>query len=645
MFKTLRIRPALILFVTLAGLAAPAGAQDGLAAALRLAAVPDWDGARAAAPAGVAQDLVEWHRLRAGDGTLTEYEAFVARHPDWPGLPLLREKAEVAVARSTSPDRVLAWFAAAPPSTGGGSVAFVRALLAQSRITEAESEGMRAWASLPFATKAEEEDMIALLPDAVPLVHEVRLDRLLWEARRSEAERMLPRVSKGWQTLARARIALQDDAEGVNRLIEAVPASHTKDAGLAYERFAWRQRMGLDDDALALLLDRSNSPATLGDPAAWADRRANLARALLRSGRPEQAYRAAASHQLTGGAAYADLEFLSGFIALRRLGDPDRALAHFRHLEAAVSTPISLARSLYWQGRAEEAAGRDDAARAAYARAAANQTAFYGLLASERLDLSLDPALLDTTPPPDWRQAGFADSSVLDAALLLVQAGSRTLAKRFFLHLSGGLNATELAQLADLALELDDPHIAVLIAKAAAERGIIIPRAYFPVPDFVPDGLAVSRALALSIARRESEFDPAARSTADARGLMQVLPGTAKQMARALGLPYTEARLLSDPAYNVRLGAEYLAKMAEEFGPSIALIASGYNAGPGRPRRWITEFGDPRRPDVDVVDWVETIPFTETRTYVMRVTEGVVIYRAKLNGAAGPVRISAELKG
>jgi soluble lytic murein transglycosylase len=161
----------------------------------------------------------------------------------------------------------------------------------------------------------------------------------------------------------------------------------------------------------------------------------------------------------------------------------------------------------------------------------------------------------------------------------------------------------------------------------------------------VPEGLSVSRALALAIARRESEFDPAARSSADARGLMQVLPGTAKLMAERLGKPFDAGKLTTDPAYNVVLGAAYLAQMAEEFGPSIALIASGYNAGPGRPRRWMTEFGDPRSPDVDVVDWVETIPFAETRTYVMRVAEGVVIYRAKLKGEVGPVRITDELRG
>ncbi|MDP3244120.1 MAG: lytic transglycosylase domain-containing protein, partial [bacterium] len=253
--------------------------------------------------------------------------------------------------------------------------------------------------------------------------------------------------------------------------------------------------------------------------------------------------------------------------------------------------------------------------------------------------------LLSDARPASWTTSGFASSSVLEAGRLLVKAGDRTLAKRFFLHLAESLDADELDQLADMALQMDEPHIALLIAKAAAERGLILPRAYYPVTDMVPGTLPVSRALALAISRRESEFDPAALSPAGARGLMQVMPATAEKVSKALGLPYRIAKLTGDPAYNVTLGSAYLRQMADEFGPAVALIAAGYNAGPGRPRRWITEFGDPRQSDVDVVDWVETIPFTETRTYVMRVGEGVVIYRAKLKGAAGPVRISAELKG
>jgi soluble lytic murein transglycosylase len=227
----------------------------------------------------------------------------------------------------------------------------------------------------------------------------------------------------------------------------------------------------------------------------------------------------------------------------------------------------------------------------------------------------------------------------------LLRAGDRNQGKRFLLHLAEGLDAQGLDQLGDMALAMNEPHVAVLIGKQAAERGVILPRAYFPVVDMVPDGLPVSRALALAITRRESEFDPVVVSPAGARGLMQVMPGTAEMMAKKIGTGYAAGRLTSDPAYNVTLGAAYLAELVQEFGPSIALVGSGYNAGPGRPRRWMQEFGDPRSPDVDVVDWVEMIPFTETRTYIMRVVESLVIYRAKLRGSVGPVRVTSELTG
>jgi len=636
---------ALVLALGLQTLPAGADTTQAMRTALELAAGEDWDGALAVAPSGVGRDVIEWQRLRAGEGRLGEYEEFLARRPDWPGLPLLREKGEEAVARSDDPARVIRWFEAGPPETGEGAIAYVRALQAAGRAADAETEAMRAWAALPFSPDQEKE-MIGLAPEAVGFVHELRLETLLWDGRLREAERMLPRVSEDLQKLARARLALQGEGKGVTGLIEAVPEKRAGDPGLAFDRFIWRMKKDLYDEAAELIQERSTSPESLGRPEAWAERRAILVRYLMRNGRAKEAYRIAANHHIPvdgGASAYADLEFLSGFIALRRLGDPATAETHFRHLLAGVTTPISLARAHYWIGRAEEAAGKDGAA--SYRKAAAHQTAFYGLLAAERLGLSLDASLLARPATPDWQGAGFSQSSVLAAAQLLLRAGDLTLGKRFLLHLGESQDDTGLAQMADMVLAWEEPHLAVLVGKQAAERGLILPHAYYPVPDFIPDGLKVSRALALSIARRESEFDPAARSSADARGLMQVLPGTAKLMAAELGKSFDAGKLTSDPAYNVTMGSAYLAEMVEEFGPSIALIASGYNAGPGRPRRWIGEFGDPRRADVDVVDWVETIPFAETRTYVMRVAEGVVIYRAKLKGAVGPVRITDELKG
>ena len=623
---------------------AKADETSALRTALDRASFEDWDNAAAAAEGQLSQDIIEWMRLRAGAGKLGDFEAFLSRRTDWPGLALMREKGETAFARSTDPNRVLAYFAGQTPRAPDGSLALVKAYLAIGRAADAETEAIRGWTDLEF-TASEEDALLALMPDALSVAHEVRLDRVLWAGRVPEAKRMLPRVGKDWRALATARMALRAMDANASTLVDAVPKSLADDAGLAFERFQWRMKKDRTADATALILDRSKTAAGLGDPAAWADRRATLARNLMRAGQPRDAYKVAARHQLTEGQDYADLEFLAGFIALRKLNDPDTALQHFANLKAAVATPISLSRALYWQGRAYEAKGEKKSAKTAYTAAAQNQTAYYGLLAAERLGLTLDAGLLSDNRPSDWRNASFAGSSVFQAARLLVRAGDRGLGKRFLLHLAEGLSAGELDQLADYALEANEPHIAVLIAKQSAERRIILPRAYFPLTDMVPDNLPVSRALALSISRRESEFDAAVISPAGARGLMQVMPGTAKQIAPTAGLPYEPGRLTSDPAYNVALGSTYLRKLIDEFGPAVALVASGYNAGPGRPRRWITDFGDPRRKDVDVVDWVETIPFTETRTYVMRVVESVVIYRAKLKGAVGPVRITAELTG
>jgi soluble lytic murein transglycosylase len=627
-------------------IASPLAAQtaDTMRAALQASAAKDWARAMSLVPPGAARDVIEWQKLRASDGLLGEYESFLKRNADWPGLELLHQRGEEAVARSTTPDRVVQYFATDKASTAKGAIALVRALMAAGQNDLAKAEAGRAWVNLRFGA-SDEAELLALQGSALASLNEARLDELLWDGREAEAKRMLPRVSQGWQALGQARLALRAMSGDENALIAAVPKALADDPGMAYERFVWRMRKGFTDGALELVLARSGSVASLGRPGEWARRRTELTRDLMSEARAREAYRVAAAHHLEGGGDYAELEFLAGYIALRKLDDGATARGHFQHLQAGVSTPISLSRAHYWEGRAEEALRNSEAAKRAFEAGAAHQTAYYGLLSAEKLGLTLDNALLSEARGADWQSAAFASSSVLQAGRLLLAAGDRNLGKRFLLHLAEGLNAAELAQLADMALDMDEPHVAVLIGKQAAGRGIILSRSYFPVVGMVPQTLPVSRALALSIARRESEFDPVVISPAGARGLMQVMPGTAKAMAVETAQDYALARLTSDPAYNISLGAAYLAVLVKEFGPSVALVASGYNAGPGRPRRWIGEFGDPRLPQVDVVDWVETIPFSETRTYVMRVVESLVIYRAKLRGSPGLVNVTSELTG
>ena len=612
-----------------------------------LANQQDWAEAssRAQGAGAVGADVIEWQRLRAGEGLLGEYEAFLARRPDWPGLPYLKAAGEVAVARSTDPDRVLQYFGGEAPAKATGILALTAALEAKGRHAEAVEVATIGWTKLKFTADEQAHLLDTYGPD-LRVAHELRLDRILWDGNRAdEGARMLPLVSKDWAALGKARLALRADKDGVSALVNAVPKALKDDPGLAFERFLFRMRHDNYADAAALIVDRSVSAQGLGDPMAWAAKRADLARILMRKGEPKNAYRVASTHHLTDLGDMGDLEFLSGFIALRKLNDPARALQHFERL-AGATTPISQARAQYWLGRALEASGDKTKARSAYGKAANYQTSYYGMLAAEKLGLTLDESLLSNAPPAgSWKGAGYAKSSVLEAAARMAAASNEQLSARFMLHLGESLSDAELGTLAGLALDLGQYRSAVLIAKAATERGLVFPSAYFPVPDMIPEALPVSRALALSIARRESEFDPEARSPAGALGLMQMLPATAAEVAKDQGIKFSKAKLASDPAYNATLGAAYLKELVDQFGPSVALVASGYNAGPGRPRGWVDAFGDPRLASTDVVDWVEMIPFTETRTYVMRVVEGVVIYRAKLRGTAGPVNISDELTG
>jgi soluble lytic murein transglycosylase len=647
------MRPWLIAaaFLLLAG---GVQAQDRAVAATAAAmdAVRAGDFARAAEvarPGGeVVRDLVEWHRLRDGQGTLGDVRSFIARRPDWPGLALLLERGERHLREATDPAVVIDYFGGDTPATATGLRALNLALRAQGQRGEAEQLAIRAWGTGHPLTAALETEWLEVYPNNLGQRATARLDALLWEGEVEAAERMLPRVDAGWRALAAARIALRADRDGVNALIDAVPGSLAGDPGLAWERFRWRMENGRTDAARELVLERSTSAEALGRPEAWSGQRRALARAAMRAGDARTAYRLASRHFLPAGEGfsdYADLEWLSGYVALRYLDDPATALTHFERFRAVVTTAISLGRAQYWIGRAHEAAGNADAAMAAFRAGAQHQTAFYGQLSAERAGVPMDPAFAAPPRFADWRQSRFAGSSVLDAGLLLARAGDIALAGRFLAHLAEGLTPEELGSLAQAALEEDQPYVAVTVAKHAATRGVILHDALFPMHPMARADLPVAREFALAIARRESEFHPGARSSVGALGLMQLMPGTAEEVSRKLGLPYDRAALTRDPVYNARLGSAYLAGLKDRFGPSVALVAAGYNAGPSRPARWIEDFGDPRSDRVDVVDWIEHVPFIETQTYIMRVMETIPIYRARLAGAPQPWRLTDELRG
>ncbi|WP_299985252.1 transglycosylase SLT domain-containing protein [uncultured Ruegeria sp.] len=626
-----------------------ADATGNLRAGLDAMRKGDWNQALkvAGARGSVARDIIVWHWLREGFGSSGDVLVFLERRPDWPGLAWLRRKSEPSFT-GADPDRVLKFYTGMPPQTAEGALNYAVALKSNGRNGDAEADIVAAWRTMPMGSGLQKDYLenfgILLKPH-----HAARLDRMLWDGHLVSAGRMLPLIDTDYRKLAEARIALQKREDGVDGKVAAVPESRAKDPGLAFDRFVWRDRKELDDSAIDLMLARSTGPKSLGEPDKWAEGRRRLARLEMRMGDAERAYAIAANHHMTPemGYGYADLEWLSGFLALRKLNDPDTAVRHFQNFSGAVQSPISKGRGGYWLGRAYAAQGDADKAHAAYAEGANHQTSFYGLLAAEQIGRPFDSELANPRRAPHWKQAEFADSSVLEAGLLLQRAGEDNLSERFLTHLVESLDQTQAAQLGDLALELNEPHLAVMIAKRAATTGTVLPAAYYPVHPVADIGLPMAKEMTLAIARRESEFDPVVISGAGARGLMQVMPATAKLVATDLGIlgGHKTARLTSDWQYNAKLGANYLATLAEDFNGNVVMMAAGYNAGPRRPISWMERYGDPRTGAVDVIDWIETIPFKETRNYVMRVAESLPVYRARLGQPALPVPFSQELVG
>jgi len=609
-----------------------------------VAADIDWTDAYAIAAGGdpLTADVLTWLRLRAGDATFAEYQAFVTENPTWRGLDNLRAASELAIDASDDPAMIIAWFTDNPPQTGEGAVILAKALTAAGQGDTADAVLREAWINLRL-TQEGHDAMIAEFGDQLARYHVARTDELLWRSRRTDAERMLPLLPEGPRALVNARLGYLSRASDLLLRIAAVPADLSQDAGLAYDRYSWLAGRGERTDAVALLLDRSTSSAALGEPFRWSGWRRVLARWEMREGRAEQAYELASRHYLTDGESYADLEWLAGYLSLTYLGDPTQALGHFENALRVSGSPISVGRMQYWIGRTYAVKGEIDLAATAYGAAADHQTSFYGLLASEKLGRPLDPALEGATIA--WQGAAVFDDDLTRAALMLLAGGERGAAVTFFAQLGQTLAEDSLAALGQYLSEIDEEYYTLLLAKTAVTRGIVIPTIYFPLHDLAQMDLPVDASLALSIARRESEFNIGIGSPLGALGLMQVMPATAEEVAGDLGLPYSKPRLTSDWEYNATIGAAYLAYLTEEFGPTPVMIAAGYNAGPSRPKRWIDERGDPRLLEMDVVDWIEHIPFRETRNYVMRVTESIPIYEARLSGVAGPVRFTELLLG
>lgn len=574
------------------------------------------------------------------DSSFDELAGFVSDNPDWPGRKGIMMIAEQKIPTGASNDQIINWFTTNPPLTMNGFYRYVAALDAGGHGGKAVEAIRAKWIEKDFSA----DDLIEFRTRYAPLLterdHVARLDRLLWDNNITAARAMYRYMSQGYQDLAEARIALAAQSSNANALLARVPASLQRDPGLLFERMRWRRKGGDTDGAIEILL---NEPDQLGKADAWWDETNIIIRRLIEQKDFKLAYRIVANSKLKSGFDYVQAEFIAGWLALRFLKKPEVAHRHFSNILSDANSPITRARGYYWIGRTYDAAGQKQDAEQAYQSAAAINTTFYGQLALAKM--YANPVIRATSEPPipqPVRSRFFGRDSV-QAVSRLYRIGQNERARTFFRSIAeASSQRVEYALLLELAYQLERPDWAVTAAKSANQKNIILTGGAYPVLALnipTPPELALTHALI----RQESEFKADAGSPVGARGLMQLMPGTAKDVAKKLDMTYSPERL-TDPNYNVKLGTAFIQKQIDNFDGSYVLALAGYNAGPRRAREWMDLFGDPRTADVDAIDWIELIPIYETRNYVQRIIENLQFYRARLNKGEAPLLILQDLK-
>ncbi len=605
----------------------------------------DWTGAYAKAQQ--AQDPFLGKAIRFLDMTrqgsgwrFGDIMDFVASNPDWPSERLLRTRAEEAMA-DASDDEVGRWFARFPPVTAIGRLREADYLLAHGQTDRAVTEIRQVWVSTDFNAFDEKPILQRYGHYLRPIDDVERLDRLVWDGKEEAAHRMLPRVDAGHRAEALARLALANVSKSAEKLVSKVPAKLQRDPGFLFERMRWRRRKEMYDGAIEIL---RSAPKDLVRPQLWWAERETLTRHALQEGNARLALDLAEQHGMTEGATFADAEFLAGWIALRYLHNPTRAYDHFVRLYNSVTRPISLSRGAYWAGRAQQDLGNRELAGGWYSKAAQYLTTYYGQLAAGQIGADGKAAVLEDPKPTPQETAAFDQKELVRVVRGLADADAADFAKPFVLKLSDlAKTPGEHALVAALATEVTRPDLAVAVARRASYVGVTLLTLGYPLAAMPPGG-SVEGPLVLAMARQESGLDVGAVSPAGARGMLQLMPATAKRIAKDLQLPFSQQRLLTDPEYNLTLGRAYLEDMLDRFGGSYVLAVAAYNAGPARVSEWEQSMGDPRATQVDVIDWVESIPFRETRTYVQRVLENLQVYRLRTGDRRLAFSLALDLK-
>lgn len=590
--------------------------------------------------------VIQWLDLvRPGPGRdFQEMTSFLRDNPDWPLRETLFSQAERAMPDDYPADNVIAWFKGREPNTVDGAIKLANALAAKKQATELSRLVRDTWIDMDFS--AEQETTFLQLFGSLlqPSDNETRLDRLLWDGNPEQSGRMLARVDAPHRALAQARLALETQASNAAALLSQVPPALRKDPGLIYDQARWL-RLGGDVDKAAALLDPV--PAHVLRPEKmWAELK-RAARLALDKGEISVAYRLAANHGASSGDAFVEGEWLAGWISLRFLQDATTASRHFTALYKGSKSAVTQASAAYWAGRAAEQAGDKVKARDWYRLSTKAATTFDSLLAADRLNDKNSKEvwqLRDTPPPQPGEKAAFERLELVKVTRLLNLLNESDRTRPFVLKLRDmATKPSDYSLTAQLAMDVDRDDLAVFVARTARQAGTEMIQYLYPMP-MVPKTRTPEPALVLGVIRQESAFLESAVSPAGALGLMQLMPATAKQMAKVAGVKYDEKALTRDGQYNIQLGSTYLERLIDRFDGSYVLAAAAYNAGPSRIADWIDTYGDPRLAHTDAIDWVESIPFDETRNYVQRVMENLEIYRARLNKGVITLTLENDLR-
>ncbi len=589
----------------------------------------------------VAVKLVELIYLRNNwkEAGYSRIMAFLSATPQWPLSETLLKRAEQSLyVNRASAETVLNHFDKRAPLSPEGTLALARAQMAIGNPEAARKSVRRVWLNetLDAATEKQISSEFGVLLSNDD--RKARMWRLVYKQETNAAIRASKSLSGDYQKAAKVAQALIRGAGGAEKQYQSLSGAMKQQLGMRYALARYYRKSNKESKAAQILLDIPADHAVTGDGEAWWVERRLVARMLLDPRRPataKTAYQLAKSHGFANGEYFAEGEFLAGWVALRFLKDEKTALRHFTRLRDGVTTRTDMARATYWIGRSYEAMGDKANAKAAYRDAAQVPTVFYGQLAREELGIAGQPITITGGQPSAAAQARVDNDDIMRAFQMVAQTGRTRDLNMFLWSLSSRFKSSdEMSAVARNMSSAGGPAISVRLAKLAGQKGVDIDYWGYPtkaMPDWRQIGPPVERALVYGLSRQESEFDPKAGSKVGAQGLMQLMPGTAKLVAKQYGLAYAPAKLTGDPAYNVKLGAAHLGDLINEFGGSYILTLAAYNAGPRRSREWVEAHGDPRSGNVDPIDWVEMIPFTETRNYVQKVMQNVHVYRSRIS--------------